>query len=505
MTNDLLGYFVKIVVQFWCRRVFILLLGEVYLGLSGLFSNILTLLSLAELGVGSAISFSLYKPLAENDQERVKSLMRLFKRAYFAIGIVVAALGVSLTPFLQFFIKDMPDIPHIRLIYVLYVVNSAVSYLFIYKRTLIVADQKEYIASRYSYGCAVVMNVVQLAVLYITRNFLLYLGTMIVFTVLENLLISVKADKCYPYLRDKDVQKLPEEDLHSIKKNIGALIFHQVGRVLVNGTDNLLISKMVDLVSVGLYSNYLMVKSALNTVLGSFYKAIFASIGNVNATEPDEVKKLVFDRINFLTHWMYSFSAICLFCLFNPFISLWVGEKYTFSLPVVFVICLDFFIYGYRTPAMITKNAMGLYWSDRYKALIEALINLVVSILLALKFGVAGIIWGTVISSLSTNFWVEPYVLYRQGLHAPLREYFKSYAVSCLLTAISGGLTWLACSLLPAAGIPAFAGKLLACLVIPNGLYFVIFRRNPHFLYFMNLAGEMLAKAGKHDKTGGAK
>lgn len=497
MTNDLLGYFVKIVVQFWCRRAFILILGEEYLGLSGLFSNILTLLSLAELGVGSAITFSLYKPLAENDGEKVKSLMALFKRAYIVIGLVVAALGASLTPFLQFFIKDMPDIPSIQLIYVLYVLNSAVSYLFIYKRTLIVADQKEYIASRFSYGCAVVMNVVQLAVLYLTRNFLLYLCTMIAFTVLENLLISKKADKLYPFLKDKNVQKLPEEDIRGIKKIVGALIFHQVGRVVVNGTDNLIISKMVDLVSVGLYSNYTMVKGALNTVLGSFYKAIYASIGNVNATESDEVKKLVFDRINFLTHWLYSFSAICLFCLFNPFICLWVGERFTFSTSVVFVICLDFFVYGYRTPAMITKNAMGLYWDDRYKPVAEALINLVVSILLALRFGIAGVIWGTVISSLATNFWVEPYILYKNGLHAPLWEYFRSYLGSCALTAAAGGATFFLCALLPEAGIPAFAGKLLICAVVPNALYAAIFFKNKHFRYFLALAGELISRRKK--------
>lgn len=495
MTNGMAAYGAKLIVQFWCRRLFVLFLGEVYLGLNGLFSNILMLLSLAEMGVGSAITFSLYKPLAEKNEGEIRSLMALFKKAYVSIGIFVAAVGLSLTPFLQVFVKDMPDLPHIKLIYMLYVINSAASYFFTYKRTLIIADQREYIVSRYSGLCSVAMNISQLIVLYITKNFIAYLLTMIFYTVLENLLLSIRANKLYPFLNEGKSENLPREKIQEITKNVKALICHQVGRVVVNGTDNLIMAKMVDLVSVGKYSNYIMIRGALESVVGSFYRGVFASVGNVNATETDEVKKQIFDRINFLTHWIFGFCAICLFCLFNHFIgSIWLGKSFLFSDFVVFCICLDFLVYGFRNPVLITKNAMGLYWNDRFKPIFEAGINLVVSIYFTKKIGVAGIVLGTVISSLSTNLWIEPLILYKEGFHAPVSDYFKDYGKAVLMTAAAGVPTWLLCSLLPAEGILPFIGKAFICLLVPNIIFLLLRFRNENFKYFTVLGKRLLSR-----------
>jgi len=487
MTVDLGGHVLKLLVQFWCRRAFVLLLGEVYLGLLGLFSNVLLLLSFAELGIGSAISFSLYKPLAEHDTETIKSLMRFFKRAYLVIAALVALIGTALTPFLPYLIPDMPDIEGVRLIYLLYLLNTVISYLFTYKRTLIIADQKEYIISATMYATTTLLSVVQLVLLYITKNFILYLCALILFTVIENVLIARRADKLYPYLKDKNIKPIPEQEMGVIKKNVGALIFHQVGSVIVFGTDNILIVRLVDLVSAGIYANYTMVKNALNNILGAVYKAMFASFGNLGVTSDDETKRMVFDRIRFMSNWLYSFCFVCLFCLFNPFITLWVGKQFTFPMGVVFVICLEFFVTGMRKSVNVAKNSMGLYWSDRYRPLIESLINLVVSIVLGIRIGILGILIGTVVSSVTTNLWIEPWVLYKHGLHAPVREYFRDYALTVLLTAVAAAACWFLCQLVPGAGIAAFILRMLICLVIPNAIWLLVKIKSPHLSYFIQL------------------
>lgn len=496
ITASVIGYVFKLLAQFLCRAVFIRVLGAEYLGLNGLFSNILYVLSFAELGVGSAITFSLYKPIAEGDRNKIRSLMELFRKSYYVIGAVVGIIGALLTPFLGYIVKDIPNIPNIGLIYLIYVANSCVSYFFAYKRTLITADQKDYLVSVYVYGSAVVMCIIQTVLLLVTHNYFLYLGAMLLTTIAENVLIARKADKLYPYIKEKNPPPLEADDRRKISMNIRALIFHKVGAVAINGTDNLLMARMVSVASVGIYSNYLMIVSAIQTVTGLLFNALIASVGNLNATESDKSKQEVFWRINFFSQWLFGFCAISLFCLLNPFIRLWAGEDYLFSIPTVFIISLNFFVGGLRQPVNMTKGSMGLYWQDRYKPLVGGIINLVVSILLALKWGVIGILIGTLVSMVSTNLWVEPLVLFKSGLHCSVGRYFKRYGLFTVVTAAAGAATYAACSLISSAGVVALCFKFLMCAVVPNIIYFVVYGRTKEFIYFKQLARTLL-KRGK--------
>lgn len=494
LTYSFAGYFLKILVQFVSRTVFIQVLGREYLGLGGLFTNILMMLSLAELGFGEAITFSLYGPLAREDQKAIRGLMQMFRRIYTLVGAFVLAAGLSLTPFLQYFVKDLPDIPGIRLIYVLFVLNSALSYLNTYKRTLIIADQKQYIVSGYTYGCAIALNVVQTIGLLITGNYFLYISLMIVFTMAENLLLTKKANDLYPFLQIQEKEKLSKDLTAPIQRNIRAMLYHKVGYVLVNGTDNLLMARLVDLASVGIYSNYLMITSTLESAVKIVFSAISASVGNVGVTESDEKKLQIFNRINFVSMWVFGFCAVCLMCLLTPFITVWVGESYCFPVTVELVICLKFLLYGLRQPVNVTKSAFGLYWQDRYKPIAEAGINLVVSIVLGIRLGVLGVLLGTVISSLATNLWIEPLVLYRDGLHAPVRLYFKEYGVFMAVTAVAGGLTYWLCNLVGLGGIAGLLIKMIICIVVPNLIYLVCFFRKKEFSYFCETIRQFVAR-----------
>lgn len=433
----LIGQAFGLIISFIARIIFVKFLSDEYLGLNGLFTNLLTMLSLVELGVGSALVYSLYKPLADGDNEKVKSLMDLYRKAYNIIGGVVLIIGILFIPFYRYLISEVPSISHLDFIYILFVLNTAISYFYSYKRSLIICDQKRYIATIYRYVFYFLLNVFQIIVLFLTHNYILYLITQVVFTWLENICISIKADRMYPYLKDKNIKKLDKKELNTISKNVRAMLFHKIGGVVVNSTDNILISKLVGLIAVGMYSNYYLITSALDTITAQFFNAITASVGNLGACTNSKKVKETFNTTFFLNYLIYGVITVCLLILFNPFIEVWLGKKYLFDFGVVLVITICFYLKGIRKTCLTFKDALGLFWQDRYKPIIESIINLVASIILGIKYGVLGIFVGTIISTVTTSLWIEPYVLYKYYFKENIIDYlyrFIKYTLVVVLT-----------------------------------------------------------------------
>lgn len=483
----MIGQIMIILVNFLTRTVFARVLSAEYLGLNGLFSNILSVLSLAELGVGSAIIYSMYKPLADKDELKLKALMNFYKKIYSVIGFFIFSVGVGLTPFLLAFIKDVPNIPYIKTIYVLYVANSAFSYLFSYKRSFLIADQKKYIDSFYQYAFYLIRNVLQIIILLTTKNFLLYLIIQIIITVVHNVTISAKTDRLYPFLKEKNDVKMDKEDTALIVKNTRALVMHKIGGVLVLGTDNLIISKFVGIVEVGLYSNYVMIIMALDQAIEVVFQSLTSSIGNLGVTENGDKKIFVFKTINLIGFWIVSFVSICLFILFNPFINLWLGAEYLFPSSVVLLIVINFYFSGRRRSVLTFKDALGLFWYDRYKPLFESSINLIFSLVLVQYFGIGGVIIGTIVSALTVCLTVEPYVLYKYGFKISSKSYYLEYAMHTLITIVVGAITWVICTLFSDATFGSFLGKLIVSVIIPNLIFIIIFWKTQEFQYLMGI------------------
>lgn len=478
---------ISAIVNFSARKVFVMVLTTEYLGLNGVFSNVLSLLSLSELGIGSAITYSLYKPLAEGDQEQVASLMAVYRRVYWAVGVLIILLGGALTPFLPLLIRDMPDIPHIYLIYMIFVLNSALSYFYAYKQSLIGADQRQYIITTCHGLLHLAASVVQMALLWLTRNYFVYLGIQTATVLVENFIISRKANHLYPYLKTISPKRLDPEVKDKIVKNTKALVLHHLSGFAVFGTDNLLMSAFVGAVAVGLYSNYLMITDFLRSIYDQLFSALTASVGNLSAEKsPDEVLP-VFWRIQLFSGWLYGFSAVCLAVLLNPFITLWLGADYRLSQSVVWLIVLNFYVRGMRKTSLTFCTAYGLYWQERFKPVAESIVNLVASIILAIPFGVAGILAGTLISTMTTCFWVEPTVLFKHGFHRSVAPFFQHYAFNTLVTLLTTGLVWYLCSLLPEAGLFPFLGKMAICAVAGNLTYLAVYGRREEFRYFIDL------------------
>ncbi len=488
------GQVAGILISLVSRLVFVRVLTSEYLGLSGLFSNILSMLTLADLGVGTAMTYSLYKPLADKDTEKIKTLMNVYKIAYRIIGIIIIIIGAILIPFLPNLINNMPNISEINYIYFLFVLNSAISYFYSYKRSLIISDQKKYIATIYRYLFYFILNVVQIIILLLTHNYIVFLIVQIMMTLLENIIVSRKADKMYPYLKEKNIDKLDSIAKKEITKNISSMTLHKIGGTVVNATDNLIISRYVGLTEVGIYSNYCLIINAVNAVVLQIFNSIVASVGNLAATESKERLYEVFKRIFFLDFWIYSFASICLIVLFNDFIKLWLGDEYIFSFYIVLVIVINFYLMGMRQTILTFKDALGLYWQDRYKPILESIVNIIASIILVKAVGVVGVFLGTMISTVTVCFWMEAYVLYKYGLNQKFRKFFMKYGFFTIITIIVGTITFFICSMIKEVTIINLVVKILICIIIPNFIYFIILRKTGEFKYYIDLIKTMLYK-----------
>ena len=492
-----IGQGLGILASFIVRIVFIRILGNTYLGLDGLFSNILTVLSLSELGVGTAITYSLYRPLAEKDLEKLKSLMALFKKVYSVIGFIIFGIGFLLTPFLSFFINDMPDIEGLQLIYILYVMNTAISYFFSYKRNLILADQNRHIETIYRYGFYIAMNVIQIIYLILSHDYFGYLIIQVIMTILSNWALSCKADKMYPFLKDKKIKKLSKKDKNEIVKNTKGLMIQKVGNVVVNSTDNIIISKFVSLASVGLYSNYRLVIYALSVVINQIYASLTPGIGNFFIDQDESRRIELFKKSNFITFWLSYFCSICLIVLFNDFIYMFAGKDYIFGIGVVFIIVFNFYITVMRKVIVSFREAAGLFYKDRYRTVFEVGSNLIVSIVLAKYLGVLGVFIGTVISYFSLSFWVEVYVLFKDGLKSSVSRYYLDYFSKMVLTLIVGFILYHLCGLIGGHILVRFIIKCFICVLVPNIVFILIYRNSSEFSYFKDLGLGIISKLKK--------
>lgn len=502
MATGIGGQFLSLILGFVNRSIFISILGITYLGISGLFSSVLIMLSLAELGVGTAIIYSLYKPLAENDEDKILALMNLYKKVYHIIGICILAFGLILTPFIQYLIKEDPGIANLKLIFFMFVFQSSISYFFSYNRSLIVADQKAYKLIWIDTIYTLINVFAPLVILFVTRNYLFYIAVKIITDILRNLIVYFKVAKAYPVLKSGSKPKLDEETKHQLKKNITALIIYKLAMVFSSGSGNIVISKFVGIAATGLYANYYLIISSLTGILNQALNSLVASIGNLSATENDDKKYDIFKVIQFMNFWIYGFSSICLFVLMNPFIELWLGAQYLFDINSVFAIVFGFYLLGMQGAVSTFRDAQGIFWQGKLRPLFQAIINIGASIaLVKITNDVSGVFWGTIISRLTTCFWFDPYIVHKHGFHKPLASYFGRYGIYTSAVFFSGAVVyWLSRLFAGTAVINLIIGSAL-CLIIPNLVFFLCFSRTKEFKYMNNTARHLITKGVKKLKN----
>ncbi|MBC1434930.1 oligosaccharide flippase family protein [Listeria rocourtiae] len=427
-----------LILSFINRTIFIYFLGKEYLGLDALFTNILMVLSFAELGIGNAIIFSLYKSMVDKNKARIKAIMALYAKAYRIIGLTVFIVGLLIMPFLNLFIKNPPNIPeNIYIIYFLFLLNTAISYMFSYKKAIFSADQKEYIINVSQQIFFFIQSAVQLTYLYITRDYIGFVLIQVIGTFGLNVFLAIYANKKYTYLKGKTTEKLEKTEVKTIFQNVKALAMYKFGSIIMNGTDSIIIAAFLGLSVVGIYSNYLLIIAAVVTVLSRALNSITGSIGHLNNADDDKKKEQVFKQLFFIVAWIYFLLSIILFNVINPFITLWIGESFVLGTGTVLAIVASFYINGMQFSGYTYRTTMGLFRQGRYVPIAMAVLNIILSIIFAIYFGLTGVIVATIISRLVTTTIIDPYLVYRFGFKKKVGSYFKMYLSYATVTAIA--------------------------------------------------------------------
>ncbi len=497
--NILFGYIgqaATAVMSFILRRIFILHLSETLLGINSTYTNILSILSMAELGIGTALNFALYAPVAQGDTEKVKAYMQMYRRAYRTIAIVVAVVGLMFAPFLKYLIKEPEGVTltQLTVYYLIFLFNTVSTYLVAYKYSLVNAEQKNYIQTNIITVTKIITVLCQIAVLVLTESFLVFLLTDAIIQLVQKIFVSRYLDARYPLLSQPVTAPLSGEERSAVWKKTRALLWHRIGDVLRLQTDALIISSMIQVAVAGFIDNYVLVITTVSNFVGIIFNSVISGFGNLIATESRERQKELFQVYRFCAAWIYGFSATGFVVLLSPLIRLWLGDGWVLPQTVVLLILADYYFKGDRIVNSNFKTAAGVFEQDKYLAMLQGIVNLVLSILLVQKIGLAGIYIGTVVSGLIANV-TKPFIIYRTCFDEGPGSYFadsaKYFATVCIAVLLCGG----ACSLIiREVTVPRFAVSMLVVTVIFNALFAALFYRRKEFSYLMGIAAKSVLR-----------
>lgn len=480
----------NIFVPFLIRTLLIKLLGEQYLGLNALFGSILQVLNLAELGVGSAMVFSMYKPIAEDDAETICALMGMYRRCYFFIGLFIAAAGLALTPLLPRLVR-MDTVPADVNVYILYLINlsaTVLSYwMFAYKTCLLSAHQRDDVVSKINMLSSTATYILQISILLFVPNFYLYSCVVLSVGIIGNLATALIVNRMYPGYRPRG--KLPAQATAAIGRNIRDLFTSKLGAVIYDSADTLVISAYFGLSVLAIYQNYYYILTSVAAFLMVVLQSITAGIGNSLTVETREKNFGDFRKLTFIICWISGFCSVCLLCLYQPVMELWMGKRLMFPLPVVVCFSLYFYLRQVNNVLTTYKDAAGMWHEDRFRPLVAALSNLAMNLILVRFIGIYGVILSTVLAVVLIG---QPWLLHnlftvlfeRKGLAHYVKE-LLSYTV---LAGFASALTYRLCLYLPDAGlVPTLVLRLMICMVIPNAAFLLCFRRSDLFAQSVDL------------------
>ena len=481
----IIEYCFTMVAAFVVRTFFIRYMAQEYLGFNGLFSNIISMFSLAEMGIGNALGFMLYGSLASNDEHKTRQIMAYYRKVYFAIAAVVLVIGLVLMPFLPQLIKEMPDVPEsIYLIYILYVIDSVGSYLLAYKQAVISRDQKGYIISVGFTIYTLVMSIGQILVIVICQNFILYLVIQFVSRFLKNICLGLVSDKLYPYLKDNH-EVLGKDDRQIIKNDTKALLLYRISGRVTSSTDNIIISRFIGLAAVGLYSNYYLVTHACYSLIKKGLSGISASAGNLYSHgERDAVEKL-FCAGTFFAYWAYGFFSAVFFTVLDPFIKVWAGRNYVLDRPTVIIIIVNFFFMGLTESYGIFREAFGLFVQGRFRPVASSITNLGLSLIFVRFLGLFGVFLGTFVSYVAFNYWYDPFVIYKHAVKKSSRKFWiKSFIyliTTIILCVLSIAITY--ATTYELTGYMQIFTRCIEVTVLFNVMIIVLFWKTQEFKY----------------------
>ena len=481
--------FIKIIIQFIFRSLFIHYLSITYLGVNSAVASLLNLLSVTELGISSVITFNLYKPVADNDTEKINSIIKFYRNVYIVIGVVILIIGLMCIPFLDILIKDYDSVNvNIRLVYLLSLLSTVVSYFCSYRTVLFIAYQEQYKINLLNTILYIFNVALKISAVTIFKNYYIYLIVVFVTTIIDNILVYLYSKKVYPEVSLKDTKTLSLEDKSQISKNIKGMVYHKLSSVILQATDSIIISSFIGVTILGVYSNYSIFTTNLIMIFSVVCSAMVGSIGNLMVNSEKDKPYEVYKYLKLGCFWFAGFCAICLFVLLNPTITLWAkfskwdnSINWTLNTFTVFIICLNFYIYSSRIITGTFRECLGMFEKDRFKGIIEAAINLIVSMMLVKPLGIAGILIGTIVSCMCTSIWVDPYMVYKYKFKKSLSKHFIDLIFYTIVTLVAGVLTYYICSLIPHSTFLWYCVKVFVCILIPNIVFLIAYFKTNEF------------------------
>ena len=493
------------VLGFASRTVFIYFLGVKYLGINGLYSQVLSMLSLTELGFGTALLVNMYKPVAENDREKTLQLLDFYKRAYRIIAVVVMCIGLCLLPVLQYIVKGAEEVSlfNLRLYFLLYLASTVAGYFVSYKFTYVNALQKNYLGTNFSTVTNCITIIIQCIVIWLSKSFLLYLLANTVLVVGSKIVKAFYFNKKFAILKEHPQKRLSREERKPIYTEVKNRAIHQFSTVAVHSTDNIIISTLTGLgvTAVGLVSNYSLIISSVMGFIGIFFASLTTSFGNLVATSTSEYYRKTFLDLNFVNFWLYGFCSIAFLVLIPPFITLWLGESFLVDAYSFLLIVLNNYLMGQFTVYNNAREAKGNFGKDKWMSLSEALINLVVSMICAHYLGLVGVYIGTIASKVFYTI-ARPIVTYRFMMDKSPWDYFSRFIKYFVATVFAGAVTYFVCShVLVTVNIWTFLFAAVVVAALPNMIFLALFFRDAEFKSVvkraLNIIGSVLKKDEK--------
>ena len=469
---------VRLVLPFIVRAVIIQVLGVEFLGLSSLFASILQVLNLAEMGFNSAIVYNMYGPIAKKDTKTICALMNLYKKVYRIIGAIVLVVGLCVMPFLNNLIDgSVPESINLYALYAIYLFNTVSTYfLFAYKSALVTAHQRNDIISNVRAITGFLQYVVQILVILITKNFYIYVVVECFASIMDNVLVAIIAKRKYPeYICAGNVTS---EQKKSIRKKVTGLVIHKVCSATRNSLDSIFISAMIGLTTVAIYSNYYTIMAAIVGVMGILTTSMTAGVGDSIVIETEEKNYEDMNKFNFIYMWLAGWLTVCLACLYQPLMQIWMGEEYMFPYGIVVLFCVYFYSLKMGDIRAVYSDAKGLWYENRHRAIIESVMNVILNLVLGHFLGVVGIIVGTLISLLIINFGYGSQILFKHYFKSfKVSEYFLRHGLYAVVTLAVCAITYAVCAAINVDGAQGLIFKGCVCIVVPNMLYILIYRK----------------------------
>lgn len=475
ITSGLIYKIIGIILPFINRTAILWILGAEFTGLSSLFSSILQVLNIAELGFNSAIVYSLYEPMANKDHPKIIELVSLYRKIYNVVGTVILVGGLLIMPFLKLIIHgSYPESINLYVIYFLYLMNSVVSYfLFAYKEVLLIADQRQDVSNKIRSISSIFRYISELVVLYITKNFYLYLIMAIVGTIMSNILIQLATCKRYPYFKlFKGTVPFPKE----IKTQVQGLLIDRLGDTCRNSFDNIIITAFIGLTATAIYGNYYYIYLSLYSIMLVVCNAMSASVGNSIVKESSNKNYNNLIIFTYIFSWISGWATVCLFCLYQPFMTLWAGEELLLSIGNMSLFCIYFYAINMTNIRNQYISGTGIWWQLKVPCIVEAVSNLALNIILGRLLGITGVILATIITIFFFNFCWRTHILFKLYFKQKFITYLIQYVYYFLLTVIATICTYYICNMFSNSGIQQLIIRGIICIFIPNIIFFIGYR-----------------------------